>query len=48
VRDTPVQKWLKPVQGEKLLFRTAGQSQEILFRPLQASWDRFVVYWRTV
>lgn len=37
--------WIKPVPGEALTFKTTGQSQEVLMKPLNQSWQRFAVYW---
>jgi DUF1680 family protein len=38
-------KWIKPVQGQPLTFRTTGQAQDLTLKPMNQSWDRFVVYW---
>jgi virulence-associated protein VagC len=35
--------WIKPVPGEALTFRPAGQ--ELTLKPLNQSWQRFAVYW---
>ncbi len=37
--------WIKPVPGQSLTFRTVGQAQEVTFKPLNQSWQRFAVYW---
>jgi DUF1680 family protein len=39
------EKWIKPVQGQPLTFRTIGQARDVTLKPLNESWDRFVVYW---
>ena len=37
--------WIKPVAGQPLTFRTTGQAQDVTFKPLNQSWQRFAVYW---
>jgi hypothetical protein len=37
--------WIKPVPGEALTFRTIGQERDVTLKPLNQSWQRFVVYW---
>jgi DUF1680 family protein len=37
--------WIKPVPGEALTFKTIGQAQDVLLKPLNQSWQRFAVYW---
>jgi DUF1680 family protein len=39
------EKWIRPVAGQPLTFRTVGQAQDVTLKPLNKSWDRFVVYW---
>jgi hypothetical protein len=41
----PPDHWIKPVPGEPLTFRTAGQSQDVTLKPINLSWQRFAVYW---
>jgi len=38
-------RWIKPVPGEPLTFRTMGQAQDVTLKPLYQSWERFAVYW---
>jgi DUF1680 family protein len=45
-RGLPVDRWLVPAHGEPLTFRTSGQAQDIIFKPLNQSWQRFAVYLR--
>lgn len=40
-----LEEWIKPVPGKVLHFRTVGQQQDVTLKPLNASWDRFAVYW---
>ncbi len=41
--------WLKPVSGETLTFRTAGQDQDVTFVPFDRLFDeRYSVYWTVV
>jgi hypothetical protein len=38
--------WLKPVSGETLAFRTAGQESDLTFVPLyQVREGRYSIYW---
>jgi hypothetical protein len=37
--------WIRPVPGKPLQFRTTGQLQDVVLKPLNQSWDRFTVYW---
>lgn len=37
--------WIRPVPGQPLTFRTAGQPQDVTLKPLNQSWERFTVYW---
>ena len=37
--------WIKPVPGEALTFKTTGQGQDVVLKPLNQSWQRFAVYW---
>jgi uncharacterized protein len=37
--------WIRPVPGMPLQFRTSGQREDLLLKPLNQSWDRFAVYW---
>lgn len=37
--------WIKPVTGQPLTFRTAGQEQDVTLKPLNQSWERYTVYW---
>jgi len=37
--------WIKPVAGQPLTFRTAGQPQDVTLKPLNQSWERYTVYW---
>jgi len=41
-------KWIKPVPGQRLTFRTIGQTQDVTLKPLNESWDRFIVYWTMI
>jgi hypothetical protein len=43
-KDEDPGQWIKPVPGQPLTFRTTGQEQEITFKPLNQSWDRYAVY----
>ncbi len=43
--DPPVS--IKPVPGEALTFRASGHnSEEVILKPLNQSWQRFAVYWK--
>ena len=37
--------WIKLVPDEPLIFRTSGQVQDVMLKPLNQSWGRFAVYW---
>lgn len=39
--------WIQPVAGSSLTFRTIGQTQNVILKPLSESWDRFAVHWKT-
>jgi hypothetical protein len=39
--------WIKPVPGQALTFRTAGQSQDVTLVPFYKLFDeRYAVYWK--
>jgi len=40
--------WIRPVPGQPMTFRTQGQAQDVTFKPLNQSWERFAVYWTVV
>ena len=42
--DPQVANWIKPVPGQSLTFRTSGQAENVTFRPINQSWQRFAVY----
>ncbi|MBU6298528.1 MAG: glycoside hydrolase family 127 protein [Alphaproteobacteria bacterium] len=44
----PLESIVKPVPGARLTYTTVGQTADIVLKPLNQSWDRFAVYWRTV
>ena len=44
----PLETIIKPVADKPLTFVTVDQPQNITFRPLNESWERFTVYWETV
>ena len=44
----PLEAIVKPVNDAPLTYVTTGQPQNITFRPLNQSWERFAVYWDTV
>jgi uncharacterized protein len=37
---------IRPIPGETLSFRVAGQEREMVLQPLNQSWQRFAVYWK--
>ena len=45
---TNLDEWIRPVPGKPLHFRAFGQEQDLLLKPLNQSWDRYVVYWDIV
>ena len=39
--------WIKPVEGQPLAFRTAGQAQDVSFVPFHSLFDeRYAIYWK--
>ena len=49
--DQPLQKWVKPVAGERLTFRTinAGRPADVILRPFyQLHYQRYTVYWEVL
>jgi len=47
VESDDVNAWIKPVAGEPLAFRTAGQSENVTLIPFYRLFDeRYAVYWR--
>jgi hypothetical protein len=48
VRGRAPDEWLTPVAGSPLTWRTRGLEQELRFKPLYQSWERYAVYWPTV
>ena len=44
----PLETVVKPVDGSPLAYVTVNQPQNVTFKPLNQSWDRFAVYWETV
>ena len=44
----PLETIVKPVNDAPLTYVTTRQPQNITFRPLNQSWERFAVYWDTV
>ncbi len=45
-RDGPdPSKWIRPVPGRRLTFRTTGQLEDVMLKPISQSWERFAVYW---
>jgi DUF1680 family protein len=36
--------WIKPVVGQPLVFRTTGQAQDVILKPINQCWERFAVY----
>ena len=45
VHGTNLEDWIQPERGMPLQFRTIGQHQNVVLKPLNQSWDRFAVYW---
>jgi hypothetical protein len=45
-RGLSVNEWMKPVPDKPLSFRTSGQAQDLAFKPLNQSWERFAVYFK--
>lgn len=37
--------WIHAVSAQPLHFRTSGQQEDVVLKPLNQSWDRFAVYW---
>jgi DUF1680 family protein len=44
----PLETIVKPVDGSSLAYVTVNQPQNVTFKPLNQSWERFAVYWETV
>lgn len=42
-KGLPIDGWIRPTSAP-LIFRTSGQTQNLTFRPLNQSWERFAVY----
>lgn len=47
-RGRPLTSLLQPVAGQPLTYTLAGQTQPILLKPLNQSWERHNVYWTVV
>jgi hypothetical protein len=47
IADKAPDQWLTP-DGGPLAYRSTGIGQDIRFRPLYASQERYAVYWKTV
>jgi len=47
VHGARLEDWIEPIPGRALEFRTINQSRNVVLRPLNQSWDRFAVYWKT-
>jgi DUF1680 family protein len=47
-RGDNLQDWIQPISGMPLHFTIAGQSQEVVLKPLNQSWERFAVYWTVI
>jgi len=47
VSGAKLEDWIEPVPGSILGFRTINQRRNVVLKPLNQSWDRFVVYWKT-
>jgi uncharacterized protein len=44
----PLETVVKPAGGSPLTYVTENQPQNVMFKPLNQSWERFAVYWETV
>ena len=44
----PLETVVKPAGGSPLTYVTENQPQNVTFKPLNRSWERFAVYWETV
>jgi len=44
----PLETIVKSVESEPLTFVTVGQPENVTFKPLNQSWERFTVYWETI
>ncbi len=47
-RGAKPEDWIQPISAMPLHFRTTGQSQNVILKPLNESRDRFVVYWTVI
>jgi uncharacterized protein len=47
-QGTGPEDWIQPEPGMPLHFRTIGQRQDVVLKPLNQSWDRFAVYWSVI
>jgi len=43
----PLETVVRPVDGSPLTYVTVNQPQNVTFKPLNRSWERFAVYWET-
>jgi len=43
--DSDPEDWIQTIPDQALHFHITGQAEELMLKPLNQSWDRFVVYW---
>ena len=44
----PLETVVEPANAAPLTYATVNQPQNVTFKPLNQSWERFAVYWDTV